>query len=97
MNLERFVRNNDFYVYEYYGSGHANRYWVNLTAGLEAQIGISKNLLLGASYLYTSVNNYMWVRIEDGIADWSDSSTKSDYTNQQWQVSLKYDLPYGRR
>ena len=95
-NFERFARNNDFYVYEYYGSGHANRYWVNLTAGVEAQIGKTKNLLLGASYLNTSVNNYMWVRIEDGIADWSDSSTKSDYTNQQWQVSLKYEIN-GRR
>ncbi|MCZ2478037.1 capsule assembly Wzi family protein [Aquirufa antheringensis] len=97
LNFERFARNNDFYVYEYYGSGHANRYWVNLTAGVEAQIGLTKNLLLGASYLNTSVNNYMWVRIEDNIAEWSDSSTKSDYTNQQWQVSLKYELPYGRR
>lgn len=91
-NFERFVRNNDFYVYQYFGSGHANRYWVNLTAGIEAQIGITKNLLLGASYLNTAVNNYMWVRIEDGIADWSDSSTKSDYINQQWQVSLKYQI-----
>jgi hypothetical protein len=97
LNFERFARNNDFYVYEYYGSGHANRYWVNLTAGVEAQIGLTKNLLLGASYLNTSVNNYMWVRIEDNIAEWSDSSTRSDYTNQQWQVSLKYELPYGRR
>jgi hypothetical protein len=96
LNFERFARNNDFYVYEYYGSGHANRYWVNLTAGVEAQIGLTKNLLLGASYLNTSVNNYMWVRIEDNIADWSDSSTKSDYTNQQWQVSLKYEIN-GRR
>jgi hypothetical protein len=92
INLERFVRNNDFYVYQYYSSGHANRYWVNLMAGVEAQIGITKNLLLGGSYLNTSVNNYMWVRIEDGIADWSESSTKSDYTNQQWQVSLKYQI-----
>ncbi len=97
LNFERFARNNDFYVYEYYGSGHANRYWVNLTAGVEAQIGLTKNLLLGASYLNTSVNNYMWVRIEDNIAEWSDSSTRSDYTNQQWQVSLKYELPHGRR
>jgi opacity protein-like surface antigen len=96
-HAERLAKNNDFYVYQYYGSGYENRYWVNLMTGVEAQIGITKNLLLGASYLYTSVNNYMWVRIEDGIADWSDSSTKSDYTNQQWQVSLKYDLPYGRR
>jgi hypothetical protein len=96
LNFERFARNNDFYVYEYYGSGHANRYWVNLTAGVEAQIGLTKNLLLGASYLNTSVNNYMWVRIEDNIADWSDSSTRSDYTNQQWQVSLKYEIN-GRR
>ena len=97
LNFERFARNNDFYVYEYYGSGHANRYWVNLMAGVEAQIGLTKNLLLGASYLNTSVNNYMWVRIEDNIAEWSDSSTRSDYTNQQWQVSLKYELPHGRR
>jgi opacity protein-like surface antigen len=65
-------------------------------AGVEAQIGITKNLLLGGSYLHTAVNNYMWVRIEDNIADWSDSSTKSDYMNQQWQVSLKYQIN-GRR
>jgi opacity protein-like surface antigen len=96
VNLERLAKNNDFYVFEYYGSGYANRYYVNLTTGLEAQIEIFKNLLLGASYLYTEINNYKWVRIEDGKADWSDSSTKSDYTNQQWQVSLKYEIN-GRR
>ncbi len=96
LNLERFARNNDFYVYQYFGSGHANRYWVNLMAGVEAQIGITKNLLLGGSYLHTAVNNNMWVRIEDNIADWSESSTKSDYMNQQWQVSLKYQIN-GRR
>jgi hypothetical protein len=93
---ERMAKNNDFYVYQYYGSGYENRYWVNLTTGVEAQIGLTKNLLLGASYLQTFVNNYMWVRIEDEKADWSESSTKSDYKNQQWQVSLKYELN-GRR
>lgn len=96
LHLERYAKNNDFYVYEYFGSGHANRYWVNLTTGLEVQIGLTKNLLLGGSLLQTQVNNYMWVRIEDGIAGWSDSSTLSDYTNLQWQVSLKYDLNGGR-
>jgi hypothetical protein len=96
LHAERWAKNNDFYVYQYYGSGYENRYWVNLMTGIEAQIGLTKNLLLGASYLQTSVNNYMWVRIEDGIADWSDSSTKSDYKNQQWQVSLKYEIN-GRR
>jgi hypothetical protein len=96
LHAERVAKNNDFYVYQYYGSGYENRYWVNLMTGVEAQIGLTKNLLLGASYLQTSVNNYMWVRIEDGLADWSDSSTKSDYTNQQWQVSLKYEIN-GRR
>ncbi len=96
LHAERWAKNNDFYVYQYFGSGHANRYWVNLMTGVEAQIGLTKNLLIGASYLQTFVNNYMWVRIEDGIADWSDSSTKSDYKNQQWQVSLKYEIN-GRR
>jgi hypothetical protein len=96
VHAERVAKNNDFYVYQYYGSGYENRYWVNLMTGVEAQIGLTKNLLLGASYLQTTVNNYMWVRIEDGKADWSDSSTKSDYTNQQWQVSLKYEIN-GRR
>jgi hypothetical protein len=96
LHAERVAKNNDFYVYQYYGSGYENRYWVNLMTGVEAQIGITKNLLIGASYLQTSVNNYMWVRIEDEKADWSESSTKSDYTNQQWQVSLKYEIN-GRR
>jgi hypothetical protein len=95
-NFERVVQNNDFYVFQYQVSGYANRYYVNLTTGVEAQVGITKNLLLGGSYLYTSINNYKWVRIEDGIADWSESSTKSDYMNQQWQVSLKYQIN-GRR
>ncbi len=95
-NFERVVQNNDFYVFQYQVSGYANRYYVNLTSGVEAQIGITKSLLLGGSYLYTSINNYKWVRIEDGIAEWSDSSTKSDYMNQQWQVSLKYQIN-GRR
>ena len=95
LHLERYAKNNDFYVYEYFGSGHANRYWINLTAGVEAQVGLTKNLLLGGSLLQTQVNNYMWVRIEDGKAGWSDSSTLSDYTNLQWQVSLKYDLNGG--
>ena len=96
LHFERYAKNNDFYVYEYFGSGHANRYWINLTAGVEAQLGLTKNLLLGGSLLQTTVNNYMWVRIEDGKAGWSDSSTLSDYTNLQWQVSFKYDLNGGR-
>ena len=96
LHFERYAKNNDFYVYEYFGSGHANRYWINLTAGVEAQVGLTKNLLLGGSLLQTQVNNYMWVRIEDGKAGWSDSSKLSDYTNLQWQVSLKYDLNGGR-
>lgn len=96
LHLERYAKNNDFYVYQYFGSGYENRYWINLTTGVEAQIGLTKNLLLGGSLLQTQVNNYMWVRIEDGKADWSESSTKSDYTNLQWQVSLKYDLNGGR-
>jgi opacity protein-like surface antigen len=95
-NFERVVQNNDFYVFQYQVSGYANRYYVNLTSGVEAQIGITKSLVLGGSYLYTSINNYKWVRIEDGIAEWSDSSTRSDYMNQQWQVSLKYQIN-GRR
>lgn len=96
LHLERIAKNNDFYVYQYFRSGYENRYWVNLTAGVEVQIGVTKNLLLGGGFLQTQVNNYMWVRIEDGKADWSESSTKSDYTNLQWQVSLKYDLNGGR-
>jgi hypothetical protein len=96
LHAERWAKNNDFYVYQYYGSGYENRYWVNIMLGVEAQIGITKNLLLGGSYLQTTVNNLGWVRIEDEIADWSESSTKSDYMNQQWQVSLKYSL-HGRR
>jgi hypothetical protein len=94
--MERLAKNNDFYVYQYYQSGLENRYWVNTMLGVEAQIGITKNLIIGGSYLQTTVNNYMWVRIEDEIADWSESSTKSDYMNQQWQVSLKYQIN-GRR
>jgi hypothetical protein len=91
LHAERLVKNNDFYVYQYYGSGYTNRYWVNLMAGVEAQIQVGKYVLLGGSIFQTLVNNYMWVRIEDG-SGWSDSSTKSDYTNLQWQASLKYNL-----
>jgi hypothetical protein len=90
------VKNNDFYVFQYYVSGYANRYYVNLATGIEAQISVSKNMMFGASLLQTSINNYKWVRIEDGIAEWSDSSSKSDYTNLQWQVSLKYEINGGR-
>jgi hypothetical protein len=96
VHFERLVKNNDFYVFQYYVSGYANRYYVNLATGIEAQISVSKNLMFGASLLQTSINNYKWVRIEDGIAEWSDSSSKSDYTNLQWQVSLKYEIN-GRR
>ncbi|MCZ2484708.1 capsule assembly Wzi family protein [Aquirufa antheringensis] len=96
VHFERLVKNNDFYVFQYYVSGYANRYYVNLATGIEAQISVSKNMMFGASLLQTSINNYKWVRIEDGIAEWSDSSSKSDYTNLQWQVSLKYDINGGR-
>jgi len=91
LHAERLVRNNDFYLYQYYGTGYTNRYWVNLMVGAEAQIDLGKNLLLGGSVFQTSINNYMWVRLEDG-SGWSDSSSKSDYTNLQWQFSLKYSL-----
>jgi hypothetical protein len=59
--------------------------------GAEAQVEVGKHLLLGGSIFQTIVNNYMWVRLEDG-SGWSDSSSKSDYTNLQWQFSLKYSL-----
>ena len=46
-----------FNVYQYYGSGYTNRYWVNLMAGVEAQIQVGKYVLLGGSIFQTSVTN----------------------------------------
>ena len=94
IHLQRYVHNNDFYDYAYLsevGAGKANAYWVDLMAGLEAQLNPQKNIILAASFLNTQSMNWRWVRVEDGKAAWSEPTSKTpDKYNFQLNVSIKF-------
>ena len=90
--IERVVHNNDFYLYEYYGSAYFNRYYIDINKGIEAQLSLSPNVLLGLSVLQTNALNYKWVREELPGTTWSDPSSISDKTNVLFNCSLKFNL-----
>jgi hypothetical protein len=99
--IERVVHNNDFYLYEYYGSAYFNRYYVDINKGIELQCQLTKNILLAASALQTNALNYKWVREDlpntpwsEGL--WSEPSTVSDKLNVLLNCSLKFNLYAGR-
>lgn len=93
IHVQRLVHNNDFYNYAYLstvGYGKSNAYWVDLMAGLEAQINPQKNVIIAASLLNTQTMNWRWVRIEDDKARWSEPTSKTpDKFNLQLNVSIK--------
>ena len=93
--VERTVYNNDFYYSVYYNPfaqyGYYNRYWVDLTQGLELQFMPMKNILLSANFINTNALNYRWLRIEDGSV-YDEASIYSDKYNQQFKMSIKYLL-----
>lgn len=99
--IERVVHNNDFYLYEYYGSAYFNRYYVDINKGIEVQVQLKKNILLAASVLQTNALNYKWVREDppntpwtNGL--WSEPSSISDKMNVLLNCSLKFNLYAGR-
>lgn len=93
---ERVANNNDFYVYEYFGSAYDNRYFININKGIEMQIQLNKKVLFAASALQTNALNYKWVRIDMPNVSWSDPSSLSDKLNVLLNASLKFNL-YGSR
>jgi len=90
LQAERVSHNNDFYTYNYFsgvvGTGSANKYWVDLSLGLNFQWDY-KNLLLSGFYNYTSALNYHWVKLDGGFAG---PSALSDRRNTQFSLSLTY-------
>jgi hypothetical protein len=94
LQAERVSHNNDFYQYNYFNgnytnplaSGYSNKYWVDLSLGLNFQWDY-KNLLLSGFYNYTSALNYRWVKLDGGFAG---PSALSDRRNAQWSLSLTY-------
>lgn len=94
LQAERVSHNNDFYQYNYFNgnywnplaSGYSNKYWVDLSLGLNFQWDY-KNLLLSGFYNYTSALNYRWVKLDGGFAG---PSALSDRRNSQFSLSLTY-------
>jgi len=99
--VERVAHNNDFYLYEYYGSAYFNRYYIDINKGIEAQIQLTKQILLAASALQTNALNYKWVRQDPPNTPWtptgwSEPSSISDKLNLLLNCSLKFNLYAGR-
>lgn len=91
MQLERVVRNNDFYYYNYFtglpGDGTNNRYWTDISWGVFGQVRISK-WLVACSINRLSALNYRWVKTTRG---W-DTDPTNDRKNWQLNMSLRYYL-----
>jgi hypothetical protein len=91
VQLERVVRNNDFYYYNYYtgiiDGGYNNRYWTDLSVGLFGQYQL-KNCIIAFSINQVKALNYKWVKTTTG---WN-ADPESDKRNYQLNLSLRYPL-----
>lgn len=87
---ERVQHNNDFYYYNYFNGNTSsaiavnNKYWVDLSAGIQVQWPIS-NFLLCGMYKYTSLLNYRWIKLDGGF---SGRSVLSDRQNENATLSV---------
>ncbi len=90
IQYDRVVRNNDFYYYNYFtgviDGGYNNRYWTDISWGINGQTVIVKHLLLAFSVVHTKAYNYKWVKSSLG---W-DPSPASDKDNMRLNFSLRY-------
>jgi hypothetical protein len=86
---ERVAHNNDFYYYNYITNSlipqyqNPNKFWADINATGQIQWNIS-NLMIGASWSYTSLLNYRWLKLDGGF---SGPSKISDKRNTQISAS----------
>ncbi|MBR2648172.1 MAG: hypothetical protein IKD55_04990 [Sediminibacterium sp.] len=87
LQLERVANNNDFAVYSNFsgivGTGGADRYWVNMSYGLNLQWDIGPWLISGF-YQYTNAINYRWVKLHNIFSQPSDG----DRNNTRFSFSI---------
>lgn len=94
---ERLQHNNDFYYYNYFNGNTSsavatnNRYWVDISAGIQVQWPIG-NFLLSSMYKYTSVLNYRWIKLDGGF---SGRSVLSDRKTDTWTLAVYWFLSRG--
>jgi hypothetical protein len=94
---ERVQHNNDFYYYNYFNGNTSsavatnNRYWVDMSAGIQVQWPI-RNFLLSSMYKYTSILNYRWIKLDGGF---SGRSLLSDRQNDSWTFTVYWFLNRG--
>lgn len=87
LQIDRVANNNDFAIYSnisgILGYGGADRYWVNMNYGFNAQWDFGPWLLSGFVQ-YTNALNYRWVKLHSIFSQPSDA----DKTNTRFSISL---------
>ena len=87
LQVERVANNNDFAIYSNFtgliGSGTADRYWVNMQYGINAQWDIGPWLISGF-YQYTHALNYRWVKLHSIFSE----PSEADRVNKRFSITL---------
>lgn len=99
IQLQRVMRNTDFYYYNYFNgitgsgtsSGDTRAFWVDISASLFAQWQF-KQLMLAGSIDYLSSINYKWLKLD---GDFGSPSSLSDKRNFQIRISALYSIDWG--
>lgn len=94
MQLQRVMRNTDFYYYNYFnglfGNGNTSAFWTDVSASLFAQWQY-KQFLLAGSIDYLGSINYKWLKLD---GDFDSPSSLSDKRNFQVRVSVLYKIDW---
>ncbi len=94
MQLQRVMRNTDFYYYYYFngtiGLGNTAAFWADISASLYGQWKF-KQLQVAGSIDYLSSINYKWLKLD---GDFGSPSSLSDKRNFQIRVSLLYSIDW---
>lgn len=98
MQLQRVMRNTDFYYYNYFNgttgsgtsSGETRAFWVDISASLFAQWQF-KQLMIAGSIDHLSSINYKWLKLD---GDFGSPSPLSDKKNFQIRLSMRYDIAW---
>lgn len=98
MQLQRVMRNTDFYYYNYFNgqtgsgtsSGDTRAFWVDISASLFTQWQF-KQLMLAGSIDYLSSINYKWLKLD---GDFGSPSLLSDKRNFQIRISALYNIEW---
>jgi hypothetical protein len=92
LQLQRVVRNTDFYYYHYFngliGGGNTSAFWTDLSASLYGQWQYRRFLFAGSVH-YLSSLNYGWLKLDGGF---DDPSSLSDKRNFQVRLSVLYSI-----